>query len=356
VPINILNEAQKHYLGEKMKVGIAGVYYGTPRGHSYVVKNMVSALLSEGHEAHLYTMYNFPLSKEFPVPTSQKSFEGRIIPKEDFIKWLDDVKPEYCIFMEYCQWWDEDHNKVEICNERGIKTLAFFVYEKLNWDKIDDYKKYWKIICPTAFQTKLMRKHGLSNVVHIKWGADMDEIDAIPTPPRDDNKVIFFHCAGAGGVDNRKNTDKIIRAFERIKDENTELLITHLQRKVFSHDEIIAFTKYADVLVNTSKWDSMGLNNYEANLCGRPVIVCNTDPMTELVHNNVNGFIVNGEMGTSPNVTCPSCDVDIVELAKVMSVCKNKLVLDTLKHNARKFAERNFNWKENQKDFLKLFR
>lgn len=338
------------------KVSFISNIYGTPKGHSYVVRDMVKALMSEGHEISMYRILNNPITDEFPKIEKLKSEYGQYISKEDFENWLDEVKPDYCVFMEYCQWWSEDHDKVEICKERGIKTIGFLVYEKLDWDKAEHYKLYTKIICPTGFQTKLMRKHGIINTSHIPWGVDFEEIDAVQEPMRRDDKIVFYHCGGSGGVDNRKNTDAVIAAYQKIKDENTDLYITHLNMKTFARKEILAFTKYADVVVNTAKWDTLGLNTLEANACGKPIIVCNTDPMTELVRPGVNGLLVDGDMTTSKFVTCPACNVDIDKLASAMMTCKNKLVLDTLKGNAKKFAEINFNWKENQKDFLSLFR
>jgi len=230
-------------------------------------------------------------------------------------------------------------------------------YERLNWDKKDHYKLYDKIICSTGFQTKLCRKNGLYNSVHIPWGVDMDEIDkVVGKEEKDRNKLVFYHCAGSGGVGDRKNTKAIIEAYKQIKNENTKLMITHLNSQVFSREEIIGFMKYADVLVNTSKWDSIGLNTLEANVCGRPVIVANTSPMNELVQDRVNGLLVDGEETTCEVVTCPSYEVNVDDLAVKMSICKTKEILDMLKTNSRKFAETNFDWNKNKEDFLKIFK
>ena len=135
-----------------------------------------------------------------------------------------------------------------------------------------------------------------------------------------------------------------------------ELIITHLSAKVFSREDIIRMTKHVDVVVNTAKWDTIGINTLESNVCGKPVIVCDSDPMNELVQNNINGLTVACEIGRSPNVTCPSADVDVDDLALKMGMLKNKLVLKTLQNNSREFAETNFNWKKNKQHFLKLFR
>ena len=337
-------------------IGFVGNWYGRPQGHCYVIRDMVKILKEDKHKLHMFRIGNNEIPEEFPLTDTLYSYNGNSIPKPEFEKWLTETKPEYCMFMEYAQWWEEDHDKIKICKEKGIKTVGFLIYEKLDWTKLDQYKQYDYLICPTGFQTKLMRKHGLYNTYHTPWGVFSEDYDSVKAQPRKDDKVRFYHCAGTGGVDNRKNTDSVIKAYEKIKDENTELIITHVGTKVFPKNEITSFIKNSDVVINTSKWDSIGLVTLEANMCGIPVIVVDMDPVNELIKDNVNGFTVKGTIGTSPNVTCPSYDVDIDELANKMNLCKNKTILDTLKNNALTVAKTNFDWDKNSENLKKIFR
>jgi glycosyltransferase involved in cell wall biosynthesis len=336
-------------------------FYYTAKGHSYVVRDMVDALKSKNHIVHMLKIGLHPENKDFAIPDKVDSFGNVEVPEDIFRKKLEEFKPDHVIFMEYNQWFPLTHDKVAICKELGIKTSGFLVYEKLDWNKLDHYRNYTNIICPTGFQTKLLRRKGLYNSKHIPWGINFEEIDSLPEPERTDDIVRFYHCAGSGGVGNRKNTKAVIEAYKKIEDANTDLMVTHTGCKTFSHKEILSFTKYADVVINTSKWDTIGLNSCEANACGRPVLVANTEPMNEIVQDKVNGMTVEGDIVENPlgekhvPVTCPIFEIDIDDLAKKMSICKNQDILKTLKGNARKFAEVNFDWKKNQKDFLKLF-
>lgn len=341
-----------------MKIGLACIFYGSPKGHSVVNKNIVGALLEEGHEVHMYRYTENPILPGFPVPTSMKSSKEHIIQEKDFQNWLDEKKLDWCIFNEYDQWYQDINNKLLQCSKAGVKTAGFLVWEKIDYDRLSLYKQYDIIISPTAFQTKLLRSKGLYKTKHVPWGTDIKEIDSIsPMENREKKKLVFYHCAGSGGVGDRKNTQSIIAAYNKIKDENTELLITHLGNKVFEWDDIIRLTKYSDVLINTSRWDTMGLNTYEANACGKPVIVCDANPMNEIVKNNVNGSLVSCKLIEKvPWVTCPSAEVDIEDLARKMNLYKNELILKTLQNNSRKIAETNFNWNENKKHLLALFR
>lgn len=334
------------------------IIYGTPRGHSYVNKDLIKILKEEQHEIGICKSLNNKIMNDFILP--DKIFNnvstGLEMGKDQFLKVLDEFKPDFCIFNEYSQWQKHTYDKLDICKARGIKTIGYLVWEKLDWTMLDHYKKYTKIISPSGFQTKLMRRKGLYNTVHIKWGAFFEEIDNVVRPTRNPNKVTFYHCAGSGGVGDRKNTDKVIEAYKLMQTPNTNLIITHLSSKVFSRSEIISFIKGADVLLNPSKWDTIGLNNIEANICGIPVITTDAPPMNELIKDNVNGLLVNAKKVITDKVTCPAYDVDVKDLAKKMAICTNDMILRTLQSNARVFAETNFDWNKNKSDIQKLFR
>ena len=248
-------------MSEKLKVGFVGNIYGTPKGHSYFVRDLLQLTKDAGHETHMYRLFENKITDEFVLPDTLESSPGRIIEKADFEKWLDKYNPDICLFFEYSQWWKEDHNKVKICKDRNIRTIGWLVYERLDWNDIAHYKLYDDIICPTEFQTKLMRGKGIYNVVYVPWAVnflEMLEITSMVKPPND--KITFFHCAGNGGVGNRKNTNAVIEAYNKIRDETTDLKITHLNSCVLSRKELLYFMSCADVLINTSKWDSIGLN------------------------------------------------------------------------------------------------
>lgn len=343
-------------MNKKLKIGFVDNLFGTPKGHSYVVRDMVKMLKNAGHEVHMYRIKDNPISGEFMMPDTLQSVNEMNVPAKEFIAWCEEHKFDRMVFNEYNQWWTDKMDKLQYCNEVGIKTVGYLVWEKFDKNQIEHYKLYDKIICPTAFQTKLFRKNKLYNATHVRWATDINEIDAVSKPLKNEKKkVTFYHCAGSGGVGDRKNSQAVIEAYKKIQDENTDLIMTHLGSKVFNRREIISFMKFADVLVNTSKWDTIGLNTIEANACGIPVIVCDAKPMNELVYDNVNGLLAFSEETKSEHVTCPSNEVDIDSLANKMEICKNEILLDVLKTNAKKFAETNFDWNKNKKDFLNVF-
>jgi glycosyltransferase involved in cell wall biosynthesis len=342
------------FKGEKMKIGFVSNLYYTFKGHSYVTELLVKTVLEAGHEAHMFRIGDNPVIEEFAHPTTLRTCKDKIIPHDDFKEWLETTLPEICIFNEYSQWWEEDHNKLEFCEKLGIKTIGYLVTEKIDKSKVEDYKLYTHIICPTLHQRNLLRKMGCYNAVYVPWG-DYDYKNVADVKYEGD-KIVFLHVAGSGGVDDRKNTNKVIEAYKRIADTTTDLKITHLSSKAFSRAEILGFTKAADVIINASKWDTIGLLNIESNKLGVPVIVADAEPMNELVKNRYNGLTVEAKTTTSPFVNCPVHDVDVDELAKAMSICKNKDILDFMKKSAKKWADEKFDWNKNKEKFLELLK
>jgi glycosyltransferase involved in cell wall biosynthesis len=340
-----------------MNIGIVDNIYGTPKGHSYLIKDVIVALKEDSHIIHMYRIGGHQILPEFIMPDTLRTQQTAEVPEKEFREWIAEEKIECCLFFEYNQWWPLSYDKLAVCKELGVKTVAgFLAQEKFDWSKVDHYKLYDKIVCQTAWQTKTLRKKGLYNTYHIPWGVDMEEVASVIAPTKNDNKLRFYHCAGSGGVDNRKNTKAVVDAYKMIQDENTELIMTHIGNKIFTHKEIMSFMKYSDVLVNPSRWETIGLNNMEANACGIPVITTDMPPVNEFMLNNVNSLLVKATESTSKNVTCTAYDIDVEDLANKMKLCKNKIILQTLKNNSKKVAQINFDWKHNSVAFRKLFK
>ena len=77
-----------------MKIGFVDNLYGTPKGHSYVVRDMVNMLKEAGHEVHMYRIKDNAISDEFTLPDTLESHNGMNVPEKEFkeynkvmIKW-----------------------------------------------------------------------------------------------------------------------------------------------------------------------------------------------------------------------------------------------------------------------------
>lgn len=348
-----------------MKIGFIDNFYHVPKGHCQVTNDLVKIFKAEGFQTTMFRIGGNQIIEPFIEPDTMYICSGLEVTEPEFRNWLAIEKPDWCVFNEYNQWFKISYDKLKVCKELGIKTLGYLVWERFETNKLDHYKLYNHILCPTKFQLKLFRTNGLYNSVYTPWAVDFSEIDQVTDPiaKKPEGSTIFYHCAGTGGVDNRKNTEAIIKAYEQIKDDNTQLIITHLNNQILSRTEIIQYILYSDIVINTSKWETIGLLNIESNACGRPVIVADAPPMNELITPNLNGMTVKCKMtNNSPNVTCPVCEIDIDDLAKKMMICKTRddeggqVVLTPLKRNSRFIAEDCFNWTKNKEYILNLVR
>ena len=124
--------------------------------------------------------------------------------------------------------------------------------------------------------------------------------------------VRFFHSAGMGGVELRKGTDILVRAFQQVTG-NAQLII-HSQvgldryasvASLIHNDPRIEFIEatvgapglyhLGDVYVYPSRLEGIGLTIAEALACGLPVITTDCAPMNEFVQKDFNGKLVSIE-------------------------------------------------------------
>jgi hypothetical protein len=197
-------------------IGFVENFYYTPKGHSYVIQDMLKSCNDAGLTTHMYRISNNPEHnpriEEFESPATEKIHHGLEIPEEEFRKWVKENNIDYCIFMEYNQWFPITYDKLRVCNEMGVRAIGWLVYERLDWKNIEHYKQYYKIISPTKFQTKLFRTHGVFNVVYVPWGVDIAFIDSITAPPRENPKKYgFFIARGVVGLIIGKTLKKLLR-------------------------------------------------------------------------------------------------------------------------------------------------
>nr|WP_317429771.1 glycosyltransferase [uncultured Mitsuokella sp.] len=67
------------------------------------------------------------------------------------------------------------------------------------------------------------------------------------------------------------------------------------------HDKLGSYYNACDVVVMPSRWEAFGLTAVEAMKYGKPVIVSNKGALPELIHNDVNGYIVDFQNEMSLN-------------------------------------------------------
>lgn len=299
-----------------MKIGIVTTWY--ERGAAYVSLAYMEALINSGNHVFIYARGGQPFSKgdpkwDLPNITSgirykplDKAFlnySEQYINMVHFEKWLQTNSIDIIIF-------NEEHNVVTV---NRVKKLGYFVGAYIDYykkDTVKDFKVYDFLLCNTKRHYSVFKD--FDNALYIPWGTDVNLFK--PSLKKNsitsnESPIVFFHSAGWGGVNLRKGTDLLVKAFQNVTG-NVKLII-HSQAplskygtigQMIRQNESIEFLTetvsapglyyLGDVFVYPTRLEGIGLSVSEALSCGIPVITTNVPPLSEFVTHNYNGLLV----------------------------------------------------------------
>jgi len=281
-----------------------------------------------------------------------------------FKKWVVDNNLELIIFNEQSDW-----EIIVNCRTIDVKIVSYIDYYKQN--TVELFNLYDAVICNTNRHYQVFEKH--KKCIYIPWGTDTE---LFKPKNIEKGKLTFFHSAGMGGVNLRKGTDVLVKAFNKLK--VPAKLIIHSQAPIekyagisdiinnnphieFLHKTVTAPGLYhlGDVYVYPSKLEGIGLSIAEALSCGLPVITTRCAPMNEFVVNDYNGKLVDVSryVSRSDGYYWPEseCDEDSLLSCMIdMYNAYNKDKLERMKFNAREYATNKLNWTSNASEFCNI--
>jgi glycosyltransferase involved in cell wall biosynthesis len=302
-----------------MRIGIdiSQVVYGT--GVSTYTRNLVSELLIIDKE-NKYVLFGGYLRRKSDLERFFDALEG------NFEKRLYPIPPTLADFL-----WNRVH-KVNI--EKLIGKVD--VYHSSNWSQpptnafnVTTVHDLVPLFYPEQSNPKLVAVHkrrlervkvSVNRVIVPSnatkhdlrlAGISKEKIRVIPEAPEiterakksDIDKLkksygIVGKYLLSIGVNNRKNTERIIKAFERIGDENNIKLVIigypHINLNVpqgvmvlghVPHDELSAFYSGAEALLYPSLYEGFGIPILEAYTCKVPVVTSRSGSMKEVAGN-----------------------------------------------------------------------
>lgn len=109
------------------------------------------------------------------------------------------------------------------------------------------------------------------------------------------------------------------------------------------HDEVPKYFNMFSVSVSVSDSESFGVAVLESQACGVPVVVSNVGGLPEVVRDGETGFVVPPR---NPEVTA-----EAIERLLLDEKLKTKFSI-----NARKFVLENYNWEDNFREIIKVYR
>ena len=353
-----------------MNIGILS-YWGWARGIAYTTRFLVKTL-KDDHNVYILKQGSNPISEEFVIFDDKKyvtEYPNYVVDPDFFKKWITDNNLDAVIFHEFNQWSSEPNNLPKIVRDMGKKAYGYLTTERF---KPEQTKEYDRIFAPTVSFERFMRMHKCRNFTYIPRSIDLNEF---PAPKRQiaNRPFTFFHPGGWGGVFNRKNTQVVVDAFNRLsKDHKNVKLIVASQKELktegtlpenleiiskdFSRQELIDLYYKADCTVLPSKWETIGIPILESLAAGKPLIVTDVPPMNEFVRPGKNGYLTKHNLEHYPTISVYAAIVNPINLKNNMENMLNESLYPMLSRNSRYIAETFYDLEKNKHyllDFLK---
>ncbi|MDO9546666.1 MAG: glycosyltransferase family 4 protein [Pelolinea sp.] len=342
-----------------MNIGIVTTWF--ERGAAYVSKAYFDTL-SKQHRVFIYARggESFGIGDPYwDTPNVRWTAPGSVeINRDDFEQWIYQHHIKLILFNEQEHWWQP----VIWANEFGVHTVSYVDYytpRMIRWFSI--YDAVW---CNTKRHYSVFKWHPRAQ--YIPWGTDTNLFR--PQNHASGDELVFFHSAGMGGLNLRKGTDLLVRAFEEVS--GPARLIIHSQVPVENYGEEIAelirtdtrirfieltvkapgLYHLGDVYVYPTRLDGIGLSFVEALSCGLPVMTTDTAPCNEFIIHGVNGWLVPVEkiQYRKDKFYWPETECNIHKLAEQMQFCvDDRNHLSLWQNNAENYAKEHLNWDKN---------
>ena len=355
-----------------MNIGIVTTWF--ERGAAYVSKAYTAALQQQGHNVFIFArggeyaqgdpawdLPNVTWAERYAPMGRISRFDGLYINMIQFDLWLRNRDIDVIIFNE-----EHSFDTVRRVRKLGYTAGAYIDYYKK--ETVEHFREYDFLLCNTKRHYGVFQN--FPGCLFIPWGTDINLFK--PTNREyivgTNHDVVFFHSAGFGGVNNRKGTDLVIKAFQRVKGNVKLILHSQVPLSKYGNDaleiarndpriEFIERTVPApglyhlgDVFVYPSRLEGIGLCVPEALACGLPVITTDNAPMNEFVENEVNGLLVcvKETRMRGDGYYWPEKISDVDDLAnKMQTYVDDKDLLSRHKRQARETAATKLDWMKN---------
>lgn len=353
-----------------MNIGIVTTWF--ERGAAYVSRQYMDSLARE-HNVFIYARGGEAYAKGDPVWDKEYVTWGRrlnipiptVMDKKDFQRWITRNNIEAVIFNEQ-QWW----RPVLWASETGALTGAYVDY--YTEETIPLFGAYDFLFCNTRRHLSAFEWH--PRAMYLPWGTDIGLFSPKSLNPVEPERVVFFHSAGMNP--DRKGTDLVIRAFDKVRG-NSKLVI-HSQRElktffpklkelitglensgrlVCREETVTAPGLYhlGDVYVYPSRLEGIGLTMAEALACGLPLITVDFPPMNEFVDPSISRAVkIAKTFARADGYYWPLCTADLDSLTEAMNFYSGQRnSIGKLKKAARKYAEKYLDWMKNTAEMVK---
>lgn len=319
-------------------------------GHSYVNKQFadvldnVYILAAKGGEKHQEDFWD-----DYNTTKIDESYFFLDKRTDDVVDWVKENDLDIVLFNEMYNW--------EVVKEvsKHAKTVCYIVADAVLRGSEDKYRENYDELIVAAENVA----ERFPEAKKINWGVDLEKLQPTDNPP-----YLFQHNAGWGGVQYRKCTPQVLKAYNRLREKGYDFgLKLNMQANILGPrhgriverwDELDIYIGEMDyerqydfgkVYVGPSEYEGLGLYFPEALASGLPVITTNKLPMSQFVEEDKTGKLVEprGE-GPHPkrDIVFPRYSVGWKQVADAMEwFVNNQDKIEEMSENARKYAEEN---------------
>ena len=148
-----------------------------------------------------------------------------------------------------------------------------------------------------------------------------------------------FLCYFVGGPSGKSGDDYLIQLKDNVKELNLESNIVFLGN--LTQIKIKELMNRSKLLIHTSHFETFGLVAIEANAMGVPVLTTNQGPLSEIIENNVNGYLTEGLINSQVNNFVKNLLNDDKQFQKFQMNCHEK--------------SKKYDWKSTAKELENLY-
>jgi len=337
-----------------LSIGFSTIWHA--RGISFHTRQLAHSLEAAGMQTHVFARWESEAFQNLgPVYHPRVTNAGDDPTPEELLRWVRLNAIDLMIFMEV---HPKDWKRVSALKKAGVPIVGYENLDTLRVEMFDRYEQFDHFLFNTFYGRGVFREKfpDLSSLV-IPWGVPPGRPARSRTRPKTGNgKLSFVHVAGWGGVNNRKNTDTLIRAFHEAGPSNATLelysqapieqygedcvKILESNRGIKLHlgtvDDILKAYRGADMLLWPSKREGLGLPIVEALSTGVPVLISDGYMMKQWPVRDRHAVVCESSAEQGP-MFLPEMQVDPEALVRLLRrVCDGEVDLAKMKRQVDK--------------------
>jgi glycosyltransferase involved in cell wall biosynthesis len=278
----------------------------------YLGWSLYKTLAGEGHEVYFlpkgrYVNEENRFVRKYPEPTNKDEFpqefilsaSNQIPVRNMILNHVNRHQPDVIISLETLMQTSQWISFVKGRHNIKVIDVPMIEWVTPSYLKGQSYKAFDEIWTVTDFTHKVFKEHGYSNLRRLDWDfVDRQlffEDSSVFSPPG----IHFYHPGSLNQEHTSKNTNLVIKAFDKILNDGYEVSLTitgkihskelsniidkhtniHVIDKLLSRMELANLYNNIDCVVAPSSKEGLGLSLFEAQACGCDLITTDAPPM-----------------------------------------------------------------------------